>query len=330
MASTSTEPIWLTDTELYACHEASLLKAFTPPAPAPSGAPAALVTCKTCAHPQGGGQPGDKGVIIIGETAVFAFVTARWGAAPLDAAVVHMGWLLNADESVRARADPLAAAAAVGACGDGPPAGALAADAGTALLDSLASAVPPPVCSVHVDVAWRRACAELHSAGHLLDAAVALALPALASTLLPAGEAAPTLRGGKGNHFPGGAASVEYVGSLPPAILAAFPEAVNAHVAALLEADAPTRVVLLSSKEELPAAIAAGNIDGMDALVASALDLDHFPAQKPLRLVAVGGANNVCPCGGTHVKHVRQLKGLVVTKATSKKGLTKLSYGFKT
>jgi Ser-tRNA(Ala) deacylase AlaX len=307
-----------------------LLKAFVPTAPAPS-TPVALVLSRSCAHPQGGGQPGDKGVIIIGETAVLAFVTARWGAAPLlDAAVVHMGWFLNEDQSARARADPLAAAAAVGACGDGAaPAGSLAADAGVALLDSLASTAPPPACSVHVDVAWRRACAELHSAGHLLDAAVALALPALAATLLPAGEAAPTLRGGKGNHFPGGAASVEYVGSLPPAILAAFPEAVNAHVAALLEADAPTRVVLLPSKEELPAAIAAGEIDGMDGVVASALDLEHFPAQKPLRLVAVGGANNVCPCGGTHVKHVKQLKGLVVTKATSKKGVTKLSYGFK-
>ena len=58
----------------------------------------------------------------------------------------------------------------------------------------------------------------------------------------------------------------------------------------------------------------------------AAIDTAHFPPDKPLRIVAVGGPDNVCPCGGTHVKHARDLAGLRVLKATSKKGVTKLTY----
>jgi Ser-tRNA(Ala) deacylase AlaX len=59
------------------------------------------------------------------------------------------------------------------------------------------------------------------------------------------------------------------------------------------------------------------------------LDFSHFPCDKAVRVVSVGGADNVCPCGGTHVKGAAEWKGFVLGKVTSKKGVTKVAYAVK-
>ena len=326
MSQTTTSPIWLTDTELY-MYENAALSVITS-STAPALAPVMLVLNATIAHPQGGGQPGDRGLIIIGNTDVFVFVTTRWGQAPLDSAVVHYGWLLDEEAAAKALADPVGTADLVG---DSLPRGALTGEACSAAIDALTlNTTSSTSVVVYIARGWRRACAKLHSAGHLLDAAVGRALPQLISSLLPAGETAPTLSAGKGNHFPGAAASVEYVGSITGSILAAFSSAVSASIISLISEGARTRVALLPTKSDLPAALAdsENELDGMDNTAIAALDMTHFPVNKPLRLVSVGGKDNVCPCGGTHVKHVSELNGLTITKITSKKGLTKISYTF--
>jgi Ser-tRNA(Ala) deacylase AlaX len=329
MSQTQTTPLWLTDTELYAYEGASLITLASSSSPALG--PVMMILNATIGHPQGGGQPGDKGLIIIGNTdGVFVFCTTRWGVvAPLDSSVIHYGWLLDEEAAALARADPVVIADLIG--DSSPPHGALTGEACSAAIDALTlNTTSSTGVIVHVARGWRRACAKLHSAGHLLDAAVSRALPSLISSLLPVGETAPTLSAGKGNHFPGGAASVEYVGSRTGSILAAFSSAVSASITHIISEGARTRVALLPTKSDLPSALVnnENELDGMDSSATAALDLTHFPSNKPLRLVAVGGVDNVCPCGGTHVKHVSELKGLTITKVTSKKGLTKISYTF--
>ena len=87
--------------------------------------------------------------------------------------------------------------------------------------------------------------------------------------------------------------------------------------AALLAADARTLVTLLPDAHDDAALAAAG--------VARA-DVAHLPPGAPVRIVAVGGASNVCPCGGTHVHSASQIGAIRVTKLASKKGKTKVSY----
>ena len=40
----------------------------------------------------------------------------------------------------------------------------------------------------------------------------------------------------------------------------------------------------------------------------------------------MGGPDHVCPCGGTHVKNVKDMAGLKVLKVKSAKGITKINY----
>lgn len=322
MSALSTRPIFLDDTTLYNHPGAHVLFVGTA-AGAPLGAPFSVVLDATVAHAQGGGQPGDKGVLIFSDGTAAVFATARWGAGVDGGAIFHHGWRLDAEAAARAAADPEAAADAVG---DSAPLGAVLEATSAVEIASGATA------SVYISRPFRTLCAALHSAGHLLDAAVKRVVPVLAAALLPAGDAPPLLVGGKGNHFPTGPPSVEYVGGLPPPLLASFIDAVNAQVDMLIAEGERTRVLLLSSRDELPRVLSVANadaVDGMDAGALAAIDVQAFPADKHLRIVAVGGADNVCPCGGTHVKNVQALNGLRVTKVTSKKGVTKLSYEIK-
>ena len=52
---------------------------------------------------------------------------------------------------------------------------------------------------------------------------------------------------------------------------------------------------------------------------------DNIPANKPSRIVLYADDFGI-PCGGTHVKNVREVGEVTVTKAKIKKGLAKVSY----
>jgi cysteine desulfurase len=323
-----------------------------PPAAAwgglPTGVPglqAAVMLRATVAHPQGGGQPADTGALAVDQGVagadgqlrpVFAFTTTRRGGPGADEAVVHMGYLLApvgveggaggggsgcVDESaLRALADgitdqapPTLTKATSGAyvafaVEPEPDTAALA----TAVARAFLAAGAPVKVMVAINWPRRALAARLHSGGHLLDLAVKRAL---AGT-----QYAAALAPGKGYHF-ADSPYVEYsvvpgAGPLPAELVAGLPAALTAACAALAAADAPTDSALLP----------AGSHELAAALAPSGASVAHLIPGAPVRIVAVGGADNACPCGGTHVRSAGQLVGLVVTAARLKKGLLRVSY----
>jgi hypothetical protein len=145
--------------------------------------------------------------------------------------------------------------------------------------------------------------------------------------------ASVALVGGKGNHAPSGPPSVEYSGGVPAELLGEFTAALTLAARALVAEGTPTAVVALAGKGEVAGLLAeagagegAGEARGLCCEALRAMDFGGFAEGRQLRLGAVGGAFNVCPCGGTHVKSAAQLAQLVIGKVTSKKGVTKITY----
>jgi Ser-tRNA(Ala) deacylase AlaX len=305
----------------------------------------AVMLSATVAHPQGGGQPADTGVLAVpapdgaGLQPVFAFTAVRRGGAGADEAIVHMGKLgvvghgtaagserLAAETSVDERAlqqlaDSVTEGPSAASAGGGKPAtapgGAADADLDVARIarDAALALLQPPgsaQVTVAVNGPRRALAARLHSGGHLLDLAVkhALAGTAHASSLSP----------GKGYHF-FDSPYVEYetvpgAPPLPAELIARLPAALTAACAQLAAADATTGSVLLP----------AGSAELAAALAPSGASVAHLSPGAPVRVVTVGGADNACPCGGTHVASARVLSGLVVTSVKLKKGVLRVSY----
>ena len=300
------------------------------------GALAALALRATVAHPQGGGQPGDAGVVVFdaalagNRRLLFAFHTARKAAGTAAAAagllpdagdlVLHYGafYAIEALSSWQALADDLtahlgsaaplplaAAAAALDAAA--PPASFTAGGTGGGLQRIALAAASSGACSVFISAPARRLAARLHSAGHLLDAAVRRVLAARAP--------APQLVPAKGYHFADGA-WVEYDGAVAAGDLPALAADIEAACASLLVGDAPTLV------REL----AAGDAAGCAAAGLAPADVAHLSPGARVRLVAVADARNVCPCGGTHVQRAGEIGRIRVARVTSKKNKTRVSY----
>ena len=339
-----TQPLFLQDTEQYSAHALGVCEAFVlaageaPKTPQGAAMPvsAGVILAATVAHAQGGGQPGDRGLLVIHSSSssspsapplLLHFLTARYATQPgrSPGAIIHYGALLDpaSPAGLAALADPQGHANGMGAGEDsspGPLPGALPAEAAAAALRSLcaAAAAATATASCYLCTGWRQQCAVLHSCGHLLDGAVRRAL---------AGSSSGALVGGKGNHFPGGPPCVEYSGSVPAEELAGFAARVQACVAEIVAEGAETRVLALGDKGEVGAVLAGQQSScGVSLQALGGLDLHSFPSGRLLRIVAVGGEGNVCPCGGTHVKSVRQLAKLVVGKVTVTKGVTKIAY----
>ena len=133
--------------------------------------------------------------------------------------------------------------------------------------------------------------ARVHSAGHLLDVAVAQLLP--------------HLRASKSYHFPEGP-YVEYAGECGDVT----------GVVSLLQA-------LLDQLIEAEVSI---DCSFLDAAQAQSRGI-QAPPGKAARFVALRGYEAVgCGCGGTHVRSSADLKGLKIRKISSKKGYTRICY----
>jgi len=152
---------------------------------------------------------------------------------------------------------------------------------------------------LEIDAARRRLHARLHSAGHALDVAV----------LRLGFELRPT----KGYHFEDHP-FVEYLGKLPAdkGSSERLIEALTLKIQELIEEDIATELYSTSKAEA--ASILSGGVN----------DVAHFPEGAQVRLVSVGG--NICPCGGTHVKSTKELRGVEITRIKTKKNVTKISY----
>jgi len=149
-----------------------------------------------------------------------------------------------------------------------------------------------------INIDRRRLHARLHSAGHLIDAAV----QQLALSLTPT----------KGYHFPDGP-YVEYLGEI------AADEREN------------TRMTLESKVNELINTSLSTEI--ISTRKAQLLDYcpsipDYIDDSKPVRVVTMVPKLG-CPCGGTHVQNSHEVGKIILTKVRVKGGQTRISYQLK-
>ena len=153
---------------------------------------------------------------------------------------------------------------------------------------------------VSVDPDQRRILSECHTAGHVVDSAMArigLVMPA-----------------SKGYHFLDGP-YVEYKGSIPPEERPAVLEQLKQAFADLVEEDIETKIETMSREDA--------------ELVCKNFDLSMFAKEgEPLRIVTVAGWH--CPCGGTHVKSTKELKERKwrITGIKGKKSVVRVKYGY--
>ncbi len=144
-----------------------------------------------------------------------------------------------------------------------------------------------------IDKERRTLNSRLHSAGHLIDVALA--------------KHGYRLEPGKGYHFPD-APFVEYIGVLPQ-----------------------DETFLKTVQQEIDSLIAHGsdvqqqNVSHERVKKLCGFSADYLDKNEPARLICVGSDIWV-PCGGTHVKNVKELGNVLVTKIKVKGNTSKVSY----
>jgi Ser-tRNA(Ala) deacylase AlaX len=137
--------------------------------------------------------------------------------------------------------------------------------------------------------------ARLHSAGHLIDVAVQ--------------KLGLDLKPGKGYHFPDGP-YVEYEGKLELTDKDELSRKLQLEVFQLVSENLPIKVTLADDK----------NAEELCGELPSYLD-----KSKPIRVVRIGD-NPGCPCGGTHLKELKDLGHMEISKIRTKAEKVKVSY----
>lgn len=143
----------------------------------------------------------------------------------------------------------------------------------------------------HVDEAKRRLFARVHSAGHLLDIAMSMA-------------GRTDLKPSKGYHFATGA-YVEYVGAVEEKDKAELLVKLNENCKNIINKTPETMSVFkkICSYEEAGRLLEkAGGVP------------PYIPQGANLRVLKLTEEDPGCPCGGTHVQHVKDIAGLTVSK----------------
>jgi Ser-tRNA(Ala) deacylase AlaX len=218
---------------------------------------------RTTMHPQGGGQPTDVGVIQSGDTVV------KVSKVTIDRAsgiVTHTGTNISDDPS--------------------PPAPPLF--------------VVGQAVHVGVDPDVRQILSECHTAGHVVDSAMARC-----NRILP-----PS----KGYHFLDGP-YVEYRGTIPPNERDQLLIDLQKAFADLVEEDIETKIETMSKHDA----------NDLCNRVQDNFNLDDF-GDGDIRIVTVAGWP--CPCGGTHVRSTQDLKAQKwgITGIKTKKGVVRVKY----
>mmetsp|Transcript_2173 Transcript_2173/g.3227 ORF Transcript_2173/g.3227 Transcript_2173/m.3227 type:complete len:286 (-) Transcript_2173:107-964(-) len=161
---------------------------------------------------------------------------------------------------------------------------------------------PEVGASVHVSVdsCQRQILSECHTAGHVVDAAMARC-----DRILP-----PT----KGYHFLDGP-YVEYKGTIPLEERAELVKNLQKAFQDLVDDDIETKIETMTKQDA----------DELCNQVQNNFNLDEY-GDDSIRIVTVAGW--ACPCGGTHVRSTKDLKqrqwGVVGIK--SKKGVVRVKY----
>lgn len=154
------------------------------------------------------------------------------------------------------------------------------------------------VVNIEIDKDKRLLYCRLHTAGHLIDAALHLI----------GYNWEPT----KGYHFPNGP-YVEYKGSLVQSEIESIKSRLQEKATDLISQNVPIKIQLDVSQDN------AMKICG---------ELDPIYQSSPfLRLVSIGDYFT-CPCGGTHVESLEQLKSITIPKIKlqKSKGVIQVRY----
>jgi len=146
----------------------------------------------------------------------------------------------------------------------------------------------------------RRLNARLHSAGHLID----ICVKRLGLGWSP----------GKGYHFPDGP-YVEYTGKIPED----KPD--------LKEQLQTTTNRIITENEESDKTIA--QVYDYEEAKKNFQVPDYLPAGKPFRWIKLSKEDDGCPCGGTHVKSIKEIVGIEVTKVQKKGKNVRVYYNVK-
>ncbi|XP_021762561.1 uncharacterized protein LOC110727307 isoform X1 [Chenopodium quinoa] len=150
---------------------------------------------------------------------------------------------------------------------------------------------------LHVDETRRNLNSRLHSAGHVLDIAI---------HNVGLGHLEP----GKAYHFPDGP-FVEYKGTIPQTELQNKLEQ--------LERDANVQI---SRGEKVFVAVLP--YDEAAEMCGGQLP-DYIPKGSNPRIVQIG-EHLGCPCGGTHVTDISEIRSMKISKIRSKKGMSRVFY----
>lgn len=146
----------------------------------------------------------------------------------------------------------------------------------------------------HANKERRKLNSQLHSAGHIVDMAVAR----LKLGWVP----------GKAFHFPEGP-YVEYSGNLEGVDKEALQKELEAVSNQIIKENFETKLLFMPKEE-------------MNTVCHSVPD--YLPAGKPARVVMYGSFG--IPCGGTHVAHAAEIKGITIRKIKLEKGALRVSY----
>jgi len=226
---------------------------------------------KTTMHPQGGGQPTDIGTVTVEGDAPYHAEISKVTIDRASGIVTHAGTISLPKSPINSDFFPT-----------------------------------NTKVKVSVDSANRRLLSECHTAGHVVDAAMARC-----DMLLP-----PT----KGYHFLDGP-YVEYKGSIDAKDREEFISRLKVAYQELLDEDLPTNIQTLSINEA----------ESLCNRTAQNFDLKEFTSptdpDPKVRVVTVARWN--CPCGGSHVRSTGLLKerGWCVKGLRCKKGVVRIRYG---
>ncbi|TQV98791.1 hypothetical protein V2A60_007508 [Cordyceps javanica] len=246
-----------------------------------------VITAETIFHPQGGGQPSDQGTM----TAMAADNGNGSSAAPdtvfevravrMDA--VHDGQVLHVGRFVASTPASASASASNGA----------------------ASGFQQPGASVEqaVDVEKRVYYSRLHTAGHVLGAAVR-------HLVMDKVEGFDEL---KASHFPE-SAGCEFRGTIDGAWKPEIQKKVDEYVGRAM----PVEIAFWDADEFRSA--------GLERLIPDSSFL--APGETKFRVVKIVGAE-VYPCGGTHVDSTDLCGETTVRKIARSKGVSRVSYTVK-
>jgi Ser-tRNA(Ala) deacylase AlaX len=155
----------------------------------------------------------------------------------------------------------------------------------------------------NVDVDKRVLHSRLHTAGHVIGLAINILSKTPTSSSIPS-----DIKDGKASHYPS-AAFVEFAGLIP----ATAKSTIQAKVDELVAQDLPVHIHFWSEEEAGRKCI--GGTDG--AAVPE--------GEENVRVVDLGGLGSY-PCGGTHVKTLKELGKVVIRNVKVKKGVSKIGY----